>query len=103
MDFLRARVAGSSLEAGKAALTPLLVMEPRCCVPGRGRAPLRDCAGKLRAESNTVPPHGKVETKAVTAGKTELEKKTFLPLPGLQHSLSGFHVSGLPKEPAPKP
>lgn len=35
--------------------------------------------------------------------KQSWKKKPFLPLPGLQHSLSGFRVSGLPKEPAPKP
>lgn len=38
LDFLRARVASSSLEAGNAALAPLLVMEPRCrvCQAGAG-------------------------------------------------------------------
>lgn len=38
LDFLRARVASSSLEAGNAALAPLLVMEPQCrvCQAGAG-------------------------------------------------------------------
>lgn len=59
-------------------------------VPGRGRAPLRDCAGKLRAESNTVPLHGKVEPKAVTAGKTELEKNPSSPCLACSTACLGF-------------
>lgn len=109
--FLSVGVASSSSESGSAAFSfsssPLMELQCLTALWMRCQAepePLHlHFTRRAQSRSKHNPAvHIQRQRPKLSLLETELEK-SFLLLPGLQHSLSGFCVSGLPQEPSHKP